>query len=231
GNFQFDNVPTGDYKVTVFDQWNDLLVDGLVSPIHVGASGAGSSVANRLVFPVTQWRTNLYTRTFIDTNGDGVSQPDEPGLPLVATNIRYRDGSFGFFNNTDLDGYAGFNEVFPFLNWLVAATDTTRFKSAGTHGIYDAGGPAHAFGGAASNGITDGLANSIEQNSLPTDVRVPGARYCADATCPAGDSVAGTTGLSTGRVDPPGNTTEGWQGLLGQNSFIEFAMTPFAAGE
>jgi len=56
---------------------------------------------------------------------------------------------------------------------------------------------------------------------------VPGARYCADATCPAGD----TGGGSTGRVDPAGNTTEGWQGLLGQNSFIEFGMKPFGEGE
>jgi len=180
GNFVLENVPTGDYKLTVFDQWNDLLVDGLVSPIHVGAGGAGTSAANALVFPVTQWRTNVYTRTFLDVGdgtagsaGDGVSQPGEPGLPLVATNVRYRDGSFGFFNNTDLDGYAGFNEVFPFLNWLVVETDTTRFKSIGTHVIYDAGGPADAFGGAAANGVTDGLANSIEQNSLLTDVRVP----------------------------------------------------------
>jgi len=237
GNFQLDNVPTGDYKLTVFDQWNDLLVDGLVSPIRVGSSGAGSSDTSRLVFPVTQWRTNLYTRTFLDVGvgttgaGDGVSQPNEPGLPLVATNIRYRDGSFAFFNNTDLDGYAGFNEVFPFLNWLVVETDTTRFKSTGTHVIYDAGGPADAFGGAAANGVTDGLANSIEHNSLPTALRVPGGRYCASATCPPGDSVTGTTGLSTGRVDPAGNTTEGWQGLLGQNSFIEFGMKPFGQGE
>ena len=227
GNFQFDGVPTGDYKLTVFDQYNDLLVDGLVSPIHVGTSGAGASDTNRIVFPVTQWRTNMYTRTFLDQNGDGVSQAAEPGLPLVATNIRYRDGSFGFFNNTDLDGYAGFNEVFPFLNWLVVETDTTRFKSSGTHVIYDAGGPADAFGGAAANGVTDGLANSIEHNSLPAPLQMPGARYCANALCPAGD----TAGGSTGRVDPPGNTSEGWQGLLGQNSFIEYAMKPFAPGE
>jgi len=65
GNFQLENVPTGDYKLTVFDQWNDLLVDGLVSSIHVG-SGAGTSATNPIVFPVTQWRTNLYTRTFLD---------------------------------------------------------------------------------------------------------------------------------------------------------------------
>jgi len=31
------------------------------------------------IFPVTQWRSNLFTRTFFDSNGDGVSQPDELG--------------------------------------------------------------------------------------------------------------------------------------------------------
>src|SRR5882762_1542987 len=229
GEFSFSGIPTGTWRVTVFDQWNDLLVDGLSTPVKV----AGSVV--NVEIPVTQWRANLYTRTFLHVGdgtagsaGDGVSQPNEPGLPLVATNIRYRDGSYAFFNNTDLNGYAGFNEVFPFLNWLVVETDTTRFKSTGTHVIYDAGGPADAFGGAASNGITDGLANSIEHNSLPPALRVPGARYCADATCPVGGSTAGG---STGRVDPAGNTTEGWQGLLGQNSFIEFGMKPFGEGE
>lgn len=237
GKFVFENVPVGDYKLTVFDQWNDIMLDGLVSPIHVAGQGGtvggpGTSAANPIVFPVTQWRTNLYTRTFMDVGdgtagsaGDGVSQADEPGLPLVATNIRYRDGSFGFFNNTDLDGYAGFNEVFPFMNWLVVEGDTTRFKGTGTHVVYDAGGPVDGAGGGSST-IAAGLANTIELNSLPAALRVPGARYCASADCPPGDSAGG----SSGRVDPP-TSTEGWQGLLGQDTFIEFGMKPFAAGE
>jgi hypothetical protein len=231
GSFVFENVPVGDYKLTVFDQWNDIMLDGLVSPIHVagqaGGGAPGSSASNPIVFPVTQWRTDLYTRTFLDVGdgtagsaGDGVSEPDEPGLPLVATNIRYRDGSFGFFNNTDLDGYAGFNEVFPFMNWLVVESDTTRFKGTGTHVVYDAGGPV------ASTGIAAGLAGTIEAVPLPAALRVPGARYCASADCPPGDSAGG----SSGRVDPP-TSTEGWQGLLGQDSFIEFGMKPFAVGE
>ena len=54
-----------------------------------------------------------------------------------------------------------------------------------------------------------------------------GGRYCASADCPPGDSAGG----STGRVDPGWVPSEGWQGLLGNNAFIEFAMKPFAAGE
>ena len=222
GTATFTGLPKGDFKLTVFDQWNDIMLDGLVSPVTVDGSTANKE------FPVTQWRTNLYTRTFIDGNGDGVSQDDEAGLPLVATNIRYRDGSFGFFNNTDLKGFAGFNEVFPFMNWLVVETDTTRYKTAGAHVVYDAGGPADGTPGGGSSTIAAGLANTIETTPVPKALRVPGARYCASADCPAGD----TAGGSTGRVDPPTvGATEGWQGLLGQSSFIEFAMKQFAAGE
>ena len=50
------------------------------------------------------------------------SQENEPGLPLVPTNIRYRDGSISNLNSTDLEGFAGFNEVFPIFNWYVLET-------------------------------------------------------------------------------------------------------------
>ena len=63
------------------------------------------------------------------------------GLTFVPTNIRYRDGSYSNFNTTDLDGFAGFNEVFPIFNWYVVETDATRYKNTGTHVVYDAGGP------------------------------------------------------------------------------------------
>ena len=116
------------------------MLDGLVGTIEVGGGNAGNTTTNK-VFPVTQWRTNLSTRTYIDSDGSGVSTDDKPGLALVNTNIRYRDGSIAFFNNTDLNGYAGFNEVFPFMNWLVVDTTQTRFKPTWTHVVYDAGGP------------------------------------------------------------------------------------------
>ncbi len=231
--FNFTNIPDGNFKLTVFDQWNDLMLDGLVSPVTVG----GVTTKD---FPVTQWRTNIYTRTYMDTNGDGVSQESEPGLPLVATNIRYRDGSYGFFNNTDLNGYAGFNEVFPFMSWLVIEADTTRFKPTGMHSVNDTGGPVDGAGG-GNSAIAAGFANTLEPNPLPANLRVPGAVYCADADCST-DSIAngpyytsggssGTATPSSGRIDPPWATSEGWQGLLGQNNFLEFGMKKFMTGE
>jgi hypothetical protein len=228
GTFQFTGLPKGNMKVTVFDQWNDLLVDGLSTPIKVDGDQIGSP-AQPLEIPVTQWRTNLYGRVFIDRNGDNVSQEDEPGLPLVPYNLRARDGSQFGFNNTDLGGYAGFNEIFPILNWLLVDIDSARYKLAGVHVVYDAGGPVDGTTGGGTSTIASAFANTIESPTaqLPTDLRVPGARYCASADCPLGDAGGG----STGRVDPGWVGTEAWQGLLGQNSFMEFAMKPFKAAD
>jgi hypothetical protein len=92
--------------VTVFDQWNEMLVDGLSTPVGITAADTTLNIS------MQQWRTNLYTRTYLDKNGDGVSQDDEEsGLTLVPINVRYRDGSYANFNSTDLAGFAGFNEA------------------------------------------------------------------------------------------------------------------------
>jgi hypothetical protein len=244
GNYSISNMPDGTYKLAVFDQWNDIMLDGLITSVVVN----GNTIVNPTA---TQWRTNLYTRTYLDLNGNGIPDRDaagndlEAGLALIPIQIRYRDGSIGFKNQTDLNGYATYNEVFPFMNWLVVEPDQTRYKPTGEHVIYDAGGPDDCTPGAAncSNSAAH-LAGTQELVSLPSELRVPGAVYCTDADCslPADSILNGKyyhgatgnagplTGLSSGRIDPPWHT-EGWQGLLGQHSFIDFGMKPFAAHE
>jgi hypothetical protein len=243
GNFKFTGIPNGDWRVTVFDQWNDMLVDGLSTPVRLGSAtnlcpGTGSSQhsCNLGEIPVNQWQANIYTSTFFDKNGNGVFDTNtEQGLSLVATNIRFRDGSYSNFNNTDLSGNAGFNEVFPLFSWYVVETDTTRYKSTGTHIVYDAGGPADGTPGGGSSTIAGSKANTLEAVPVPTNLRVPGAWYCANADCTDAPSplAPGGTGGTTGRVDPPlvhpYGSTYGWQGFSGQNSFIEFGKKPYAS--
>ena len=188
GNFSFSNLPDGVFQMAIFDQWNDIMLDGLVAAVTVSG--------NTVVQPtVIQWRTNVYTRTYLDLNGNGIPDRDssnadlEPGLPFVPIHLRYRDGSIGFKMNTDLNGYASNNEVFPFMNWLVMEPDTTRFKPTGVHVIYDAGGPDDCS--AANASVTGGkcsvagshLASTLEKNSVPPALRIPGAFYCTDADC------------------------------------------------
>jgi hypothetical protein len=233
GNFTFTGIPNGTFRLTVLDQWNDQIVDGLATGVQL----TGNQNKNIGDLPVLQWHTNLYTRTYIDLNGDGVSQSTEPGLTLVPTNIRFRDGSYSNFNNTDLNGFAGFNEVFPLFNWYVVEADTTRFKQTGVHVVYDAGGPPDGTPGGGSSTIAANYANTLESATahLPVAQRVPGAVYCDNADC-NGFSIqngpgSSATNPSTGRIDPPWVTTVGWQGFSGQSSFIEFGKTPFAATE
>jgi hypothetical protein len=254
GTFTLSGLPDGDWRITVFDQWNDMLVDGLSTPVRLGStanlcSGTGSTQrsCNLGDIAMNQWQANIYTQTFFDANGNGVRDTDasgnqEQGLALVATNIRFRDGSYSNFNNTDLFGNAGFNEVFPLFSWYVIETDTTRYKTTGTHVVYDAGGPADGTctsttAPCGTSTIAANMANTAETVPLPTNLRLPGAWYCttadcADAPAPVGP---GGSGGSTGRVDPPivhpFGSTYGWQGFSGQNSFLEFGKKPFAPTE
>jgi len=232
GSFSLSGLPDGDWRITVFDQWNDMLVDGLSTPVRL----AGGTTMNLGDLATNQWQANIYTTTFFDANGNGVRDPGESGLTLAATNNRFRDGSYSNFNNTDLNGYAGFNEIFPLFSWYVIETDSTRYKNTGTHVVYDAGGPADGTTGGGTSGIAANLANTLEAIPVPTALRVPGAFYCATADCidaPVPLSVASGSGSggSTGRVDPPWVLSEGWQGFSGQNQIIEFGKKPFAVGE
>jgi hypothetical protein len=261
GNFTLSGLPPGTWRVTVFDQWNDILVDGLSTPVALGGSNTTVDMGE---IASNQWQINLYTRTFIDDNKDGVSQSTEGGIPLVPVTVRYRDGSLGNTLNTDFTGTANFNETFPLFNWYVVETDVTRYKNTGTHVVYDSGGPADGTSACGQAGyppcgtsvIGNYMANTAETVSLPTSLRVPGAVYCAGADCtgksilngPASSdppsvcttSVNGPAGftstcsplLSTGRIDPPWlGGVEGWQGYSGQNNFVEFGKEPYAAGE
>jgi len=255
GTFTLSGLPDGDWRVTTFDEWNDQLVDGLSTPVRL----AGGKLVNMGDIAANQWQANFYARTFIDTNGDGVSQPaTEPGLALVKTNVRFRDGSFSNRSSTDLNGYVAFNEEFPLFNWYVIETDVTRYKNTGTHVVYDSGGPAD---GSASCGdgsgtgstpypkcnmsavISANLANTVELFPLPMNLRVPGGVYCDNPDCnnfsiatgPVSGGPSGpdptVTQMSTGRIDPPWVLTEGWQGFSGQNNFLEFGKKPYAPTE
>jgi hypothetical protein len=253
GNFDFPSgtVPAGNWKITTFDQWNDQVVDGITTAIGmctIATNPVCKSVVDMGEVAVHQWQANLYTRTFIDMEGTGVSNDKKPGLPLSATNIRFRDGSYSNFNNTDLNGYAGFNEVFPLFNWYVVETDATRYKNTGTHVVYDAGGPddgttpgGKPCGGTnskpcGSSSIADHLANTYEANPLPANLSVPGSVYCDDADCSTASIAGGPvpsslTNHSTGRIDAPWVDSYGWQGFSGQSNFIEFGKKPFAEHE
>jgi len=262
GTFTLTGIPTGNWRVTTFDQWNDQLVDGLSTPV----AATGNTTINMGDISATQWQTDLYTQTFIDDKKTGVSADHTVGIPFANVAVRLRDGSLENLLVTDFTGTANFNETFPLFSWYTVETDVTRYKNTGTHVVYDAGGPADGTlstcGGTLSgtgyppcgtSTVGKNLANTVETVSVPANLRVPGAVYCATADC-TGKSINGLNGsntsdppsvcttdatgnttcsttLSTGRIDPPWVGVEGWQGFPGQNSFLEFGKAPYFPGE
>jgi hypothetical protein len=251
GNFKFSNVPGGNWRITVGDQWNDQIIDGLSTPANVGcvpAAGAstcsgGLTTLHMGNVGIQQWQSNVYTRVFIDDNKNGIWEPGEIGIPFLYTRVYYRDGHNANGLNTDFNGVANFNETFPLFNWYVVEADSTRYKTTGIHTVYDAGGPADGSPSCTSSARSCGtstaynfMANTFEAVPLPADLSVPGAVYCAKADCAAEAAgfAAGTAkpsfpGASTGRIDPPWVLAEGWAGLTGQSNWIDFGKAPYAA--
>jgi hypothetical protein len=251
GNFKFTGVPGGNWRLTIGDQWNDQIIDGLSTPANVGCVPTGTattctgglSTLNLGNIGVQQWQSNLYTRLFVDDNKDGIQESDEIGVPQVYTRIKYRDGHNANTLLTDPSGVANFNETFPLFNWYVVEPDLGRYKRTGTHTVYDAGGPADGSSYCGATGVracgtsTDYhfLANTHEDVPLPADLSVPGAVYCAAADCSAeaaafaaGTSTSTHQLSSTGRIDPPWVNSEGWSGLTSHGNWIEFGVAPYA---
>jgi hypothetical protein len=253
GNFKFSGVPGGNWRLTIGDQWNDQIIDGLSTPANVGCSpvppattcSGGLSALHLGKIGVQQWQSNIYTTLFVDDNKNGIMDPGEIGVPQVYTRIKYRDGHNANTLLTDPNGVANFNETFPLFNWYVVEPDLGRYKRTGTHIVYDAGGPANGSTYCGSAGVRacdtgttayNFLANTHEDLPLPADLHVPGAVYCASADCAAEAAgfAAGTASTSavtqsTGRLDPPWVNSEGWAGLTGHGNWIEFGVAPYAA--
>ncbi len=205
GNFGFSNVPGGNWRLTIGDQWNDQIIDGLSTAANVGCNpnGVPNGTTNASTCPggqtldlghigVQQWQSNLYTKVCIDENKNGICDSNEIGIPLIYTMIHYRDGHNANSLTTDFNGVANFNETFPLFNWYVVEADDTRYKTTGIHTVYDAGGPADGTtdcgpgNGARPCGSSPAyksMSNTYESVPLPPDLSVPGAVYCKTADC------------------------------------------------
>ena len=248
GNFTFTGIPDGSWGVTVFDQWNDLLVDGSSRAVTV----KGGQTLN-IEYGSFTWQSHLWTNAYMDLNGNGIRDPGEPGLLQIPTRIRMRNGKFNNTLFSDIDGNAHFDETFPTFNWYVVESDTTRFRGTGVHVVNDAGaqvdGPSPMGNGKTTSNY-QAILNSIESFSLPTDLRYPGSVYCGagDPQCastnfsnmPGGGGPTSATTctatnasgcISTGRIDPGTVLAEGWQGGVSEFDIMDWGKLPYLPGE
>jgi hypothetical protein len=248
GNFTFSNVPSGNYGVVVFDQWNDLIVDGSSHALNIPVNT--STTANQqinVVYPSFTWQAHLWNRTYMDIGGlgrpvlasDGSGNLDpvlSPGLIQTPIRIRQTNGKFVNTLFTDISGVAHFDETFPLFAFYNVESDSTRFRSTGVHAVNDSGGqvdgPTAGGGNGRTTGAYPGILNSTPSFELPVPLQYPGSIYCGLADCTditATNRVGPNT--STGRIDPTSVEVEGWQGGVSEYDILEWGKTPYLAGE
>ena len=147
----------------------------------------------------TRWKNNLYhARRCIEPERTTASaRIPNPDCRWFRPTSGSATAAISNFNSTDLQGFAGFNEIFPLFNWYVLETDSNRYKNTGIHVVNDAGGPADGSRRCGQQGSRHAELRTFchswrgrnEDFSVPTSLAVPGSVYCANADC-TGFSIA-----------------------------------------
>jgi large repetitive protein len=205
GTFTIPNVPPGDYQLVVFDDNLDLIFNFMgVSVTGQNACATPNGTCDLGNVPTFDWFTKIWAYVFNDNiTENGIWDTGEAGMPEVPVNLRWRDGSLYQFFPTDGDGYAPFDEVFPFFSWLVAEVDFAQYKATGATIVVDAGGAINP----ADDWTFDGQLNPQDQDGTWGGTITP-------------------TRVETGPV-----LTQAFQGFLGQTSVIQFGKKAYGPGE
>lgn len=119
GTFSF-NMPPGLYQLMIFDEFHQYIVafyqvqipatGGIVSPGFDPACAGGPKSVNCRV-GVFRWFGWLSGYVFLDTNRDGIKQPNEVGIRNQEVGIAFRDGSRATAAFTNSLGYYEMNQL------------------------------------------------------------------------------------------------------------------------
>jgi large repetitive protein len=132
-SFTISGVRPGTYQIVAWDRRLDHIIS-----FYTAIVGNGQAL-NLGDVGMPGWFGHHEHYVFNDTNGDGIRQDGEPGIPDQTINLRFRDGSIYSTSTTDTEGYLPFDEVFPYFSWLIAEVDFARFKATGVTTTVDEG--------------------------------------------------------------------------------------------
>jgi len=134
GTFTVPAIKPGTYQLVVWDDFLDIIIN--FSTVVVS-----NADVNLGKIPVIHWFTRQEHYVYLDENDNGVRDPGEMGIMEQALNLRWRDGTMYQSFLTNAQGYASFNEIFPFFDWQIAEVDFLRHKATGVRVTVDDGGP------------------------------------------------------------------------------------------
>jgi large repetitive protein len=213
GDFEITGLQPGTYQLVVFDKYLELIFN-MVS-VDVGVNGEALQRTG-LTVSTFRWFQSHEHWVFSDTNGNGIRDPGEAGIPDQVINLRYRDGSIYQSSTTDTTGYLPFDEVFPFFSWLIAEVDYARFKPTGVTVGVDNGGPVQGA-------ETDGAIPSIDRPGNVGHGHFNPQLQNPDEATPGSN---GQTRTETGPV-----LLEGYNAFIGTTNVFEWGKLPWPKGE
>jgi len=231
-SFSIPDVPPGNYQLTVFDANLDAII--AAQPFTVDPTGgtcnAGQS-CNLGEVAVFNWFGRIKAGVFSDTNQNGFWDTSEAPVGALShsVNIRFRDGSIYQGFPTDVEGFANFDEFFPFFNYMVAEVDFGNKKATGATIVVDAGGPVDK--------TTDLFPGYGELNPQPqclpvdpvNDPNGPTVGYDpVTDKCPVGtEAINPNTGDNLSRTETGPVLLEAFQAFLGQTNVMLFGKTDY----
>lgn len=129
GGFDIAGVPNGDYQLTLWDDEQSLILDSFNvtvnnnTTVDIGQKG------------LVGWHARYEGSVFVDTNGNGVRDPGEAGVPQFPIVLKERDNSLmdqGVSGvSTDRNGNYVLPQSYPLSKFLVMEAFNTRYKSTG----------------------------------------------------------------------------------------------------
>ncbi len=232
--FTINNVPPGDYQLVKWDTYLNNIFN--ISSVTVPPAGGTVALGD---LPVFRWFGTLESRVFFDRNqngfrdcfaADGITPSGKPedcddprvddiGIPEQTVNLRFRDGSMYQSFPTDLTGYVPFDEVFPFMKFLIAEVDYARYKATGATIVADGGGPILPDQGWAYPSH-DRLTPQPQCGSMD-----PATGACINPV------INPITGNNLSRTETGPVLLQAMQTFIGMTNVIEWGKAPYAPGE
>lgn len=226
-NFSIPGVPPGNYQLKVFDANMDVVIATLGVTVDADGNCAGAiSGCDFGEVPVFNWFARLNTGIFNDSNQNGFWDAGETGIGPESqdVSIRWRDGTIYQNFPTDGDGFAPFDEVFPFFHWLVAEVSFANKKATGATFVVDAGGLVDKSPAALD---FPGYGELTPQPQICTAAQSFNPDD-PDAGCVVGQPINNlNTGDNLSRTEVGPVLTAAFQGFLGQTSVMHFGKTDY----
>lgn len=135
GSFAVTGVPDGTYQLAIWDEPLDYIISFRTVIVQGGAT------VDLGTFGIPRWYGWMKGSVFYDSNGNGIRDASEEGIPGEAVATRFKDGSIQYVTSTDMTGSYSLEEVFELERFAVAEVGFTRYAATGATAISDYDNP------------------------------------------------------------------------------------------